>query len=116
MFLKETCNGSIKGWACSDGRKKRTGASKEYVTSPTLLLEAVLITSVIDAYEGKDVVVFNVPGYLLTADQYEVINMTLRGKLAELMVNTAPELYIKYVVVERGKMVLYVQLLNAFYV
>ena len=39
--------------------------------------------------------------------------MTLRGKLSKLMVKTAPGFDRKYVVIEKGKIVLYVQLLNA---
>ena len=41
--------------------------------------------------------------------------MTLRGKLAELMVKTALEVYRKYVVMKKFKIVLYVQLLKALY-
>ena len=45
--------------------------------------------------------IVDVPGSFLTTDQYEVINMTLRGKIAELMVKTAPEVYMNYVVIEK---------------
>ena len=41
--------------------------------------------------------------------------MTFREKLAKLMVKTAPEVYRKYVAIEKGEMVLYVQLLKAIY-
>ena len=42
--------------------------------------------------------------------------MRLRGKLAELMVKVAPEIYTKYVIVnKKGETVLYVRLLNALY-
>ena len=41
--------------------------------------------------------------------------MTLRGKLSKLMVKNAPEVYRKYVAIEKGKIVLYVQLLKALY-
>ena len=51
MVLKEKCDGRIKGWACADGRKYRPGSSKEDATSPTVSLEEVLISSVIDTYE-----------------------------------------------------------------
>ena len=40
---------------------------------------------------------------LLTIDQDELIKMTLRGNLAELMIKNAPEVYRKYVVIEKGK-------------
>ena len=41
--------------------------------------------------------------------------MTLREKLADLMVKTAPEVYKKYIAIEKGKMVLHVQVLKAIY-
>ena len=41
--------------------------------------------------------------------------MTLRGKLSKLMIKTTPEVYRKYVVIEKGKMEIYVQLLKAIY-
>jgi hypothetical protein len=42
--------------------------------------------------------------------------MRLRGKLAELMVKVAPEIYTKYVIINsNGETVLYVRLLNALY-
>ena len=78
-------------------------------------LEAVLITFVIDAYKGREVAIVDVHGAFLTEDHYEVINMTPGGKLAKPMVKTAPEVYRKYVVIEKGKMVLYVKLLKALY-
>ena len=81
-FLKEKCNGSVKGQACADGRKQRPWLSKEDATSPTVSLEAVLITSVIDAYGEIDVAIVEVPGSFLTDEQDETTNMTLRGKIA----------------------------------
>ena len=69
----------------------------------------------IDAFEVKYVAIIGIPGDLLMADQYEVINMTIRGKLFKLMVNTAIEVSRKYVITEIDMMVLYVQLLKALY-
>ena len=80
-----------------------------------MLLEAVLIISVIDAYEGQKVAIIDVPREFLTEDQDEVINTTLRGKLAKLMLKMAPEVYRKYVVIEKGEMVLHTQLIKALY-
>ena len=77
------------------------------------MIEAVLIKSVIDTYEERKVAIVNVPRDFLKADKYETINMTLRGKLSEIMVKAALEVYIAYVIIEEGEMVLYVQLLKA---
>ena len=41
--------------------------------------------------------------------------MTLRGDLAELMVKTSPEIYQKYVVIEKRRILLYVLLLKSLY-
>jgi hypothetical protein len=60
-------------------------------------LEYVLITSTIEAYEGREVAVVDIPGAYLSADMDEEVIMLLRGRLAELMVKTAPKIYRKYI-------------------
>ena len=58
----------------------------------------------------------DLPGAFLTTDQEEILHMVLRGKLAELLVLAAPEIYTPYVCIdEHGKMMLYIQLLKALY-
>ena len=69
----------------------------------------------IDAYEGQEVTIIDLPGAFLMVDQDEMINTTLRGKLAKLMLKIAQEVYRKYVVIEKGEMVLHEQLLKALY-
>jgi hypothetical protein len=90
MFLKEKRDGSIKGRACADGRKQREGSTKSDTTPPTVALESALITATIDAHEGREVAIIDVPGAYLMADMDEEVFMCLRGRLAELMVKTAP--------------------------
>jgi hypothetical protein len=99
MLLKEKRDGSIKGRACADGRKQHEGATKGNTTSPTISLEVVLITSTINAFEGRDVTIVDVLGAFLTADMDEDVFMCLRGPLTEIMVKPAPEIYHKYVYV-----------------
>jgi hypothetical protein len=116
MFLNEKRDGSIKGRSCADGRKQREGSTKSYATSPTVVLKSVLITATIDAFEKREVAIVDVPGAYLTADMDEEVFMCLRGKLAELMVKTAPEIYRKYIYVgPDNKSVLYVKLQKALY-
>jgi hypothetical protein len=52
-------------------------------------LESVLIIATIDAFEGRDVAIVDVPGAFLSADMDEEVVMTIRGRLAELMVKAA---------------------------
>jgi hypothetical protein len=74
----------------------------------------MLITSTIDAFEGRDVAIVDVPGAFLTAGIDEEVIMCIRRRLAELVVKTAPEIYRKYIYVGNdNKPVLYVKLLKA---
>jgi hypothetical protein len=116
MFLKEKRDGTIKGRTCADGRKQRETAEPGAATSPTVSLESVLITSTIEAYEGREVDVVDIPGDYLSADMDEEVIMLLRGRLAELMVKTAPNIYRNYITVDaKNQPVLYVKLHKALY-
>jgi hypothetical protein len=53
----------------------------------------VLITSAIEAYEGRHFAEVDVPGAFLSADMDEEVLMTLLGRLAVLMVKTVPNIY-----------------------
>jgi hypothetical protein len=80
-------------------------------TPPTVSLEAVLITATIDAYEERDVAIIDVPGAFLSADMDEEVIMTIRGRLAELMVKAAPNIYRKYITIDANNQpILYVKL------
>ena len=58
----------------------------------------------------------DLPGAFLHADNDTFVVMKMTGKLAELMVKTAPDIYRKYVIEDSsGKPILYVQLQKALY-
>jgi hypothetical protein len=119
LFLKEKRDLTVKGRMVAGGNKQRGTMDKTEVTSPTAALESVLLTAIIDAKEGRDVAVIDIPNAFIQTrldnDEDKAI-MRLRGKLAELMVKVAPEIYTKYVIVnKKGETVLYVRLLNALY-
>ena len=60
--------------------------------------------------------VFDIPGAFLHADLDEDITMILKGRLAELMVKVAPNLYRKYIFVDaKGLAILYVKMQKALY-
>jgi hypothetical protein len=80
-------------------------------TSPTIALESVLITATIDAVEGRDVALVDVPGAFLSANMDEEVIMTIRGRLAELMVKAAPNIYRKYITIDaNNQLILYLKL------
>ena len=56
------------------------------------LLESVMITSVIDAKEGRDVAIIDIPNaFVQTKMEGKRVIMKMQGKLAELLVEIAPE-------------------------
>ena len=63
--------------------------------------------------------IIDIPNAFVTTrveDKNDIFIVRLREKLAELMVATAPEIYKKYVSVNRmGELVLYVEALNALF-
>ena len=79
----------------------------------------MLLTSTIDASEERDVAVIDIPNAFIQTriKNYEdKVIMRLRGKLADLMIKTAPEIYRKHITINRkGETVLYVRDLNAIY-
>jgi hypothetical protein len=78
--------------------------------------ELVFITAVISTHEGRNVACSDIPGTFLHADVNEDITMVLKDRLAELMVQVAPNLYRKYIAVDRkGTAILYIKMQKALY-
>jgi hypothetical protein len=76
----------------------------------------VLITATIKGFERRDVAIVDVPGSFLTADMDKEVTMCLRGRLAELMVKTAPNIYRKFISLDNeDNSILYVKLQKALY-
>jgi hypothetical protein len=115
MFLKKKRCGKIKGRGCANGRKQRAYTSKEDASSPTVSIEALLLSCVINAKERRDVATVDIPGAFMQADMDELVHMRLEGTMAELLVQLDPKMYRKYVQTVNGKSVLYVELKKALY-
>ena len=111
MFVKKKLDVKRKGRACTDGWKQQDLYAKEDASSPTVSIETVLLTSVIDALENRDVAVTDIPGVYHTTDIDEEVHIILEGKLAEMMVLTAPEVYRTNITTSKNdKHILYVKL------
>ena len=67
----------------------------------------VFLTLTIDAKENREVVTINIPGAFLHADNEDYVIIKMVGTLVELMVKTNPKMYRQYVVLEKGRSVLY---------
>ena len=90
MFLKQKCSGQIKGWGCADSLKQPLYMGKEEKTSPTIATESVMLTSTINAKEGRDMATVDIPGAFMHSDQDEMIHLQLQGTLTDLLVKCDP--------------------------
>ncbi len=116
MFLKETGDHLVKARMCTDRLKQRGDWTKQDTTSPTMLMKAVFISTVVYAYKERNVACFDIPGAFLHTDSDKDITMILKGRLAELMVQVAPNLYRKYISVDKeGTAILYIKMQKAIY-
>jgi hypothetical protein len=115
MFLKRKRCGSIKGRGCADGRPQRQYISKEDASSPTIATESVFLTALIDAQEGREVAVVDIPGAFMQVDMDEETFVRITGKMAELLLEIDEAMYSPHLTTEKGEPVLYVELLKALY-
>ena len=116
IFLKQKRCGRIKARTCADGRPQRLLYEKIDATSPTVKTESVILTSVIDAMEGRDVAVCDIPGAFLRAFLDEDVYMVMEGVLADIMIQIAPDVYGPTATKNnKGRTVIYVKLTRALY-
>jgi hypothetical protein len=114
MCLKQKRCGKIKGQGCADGRKQRLYKTKEESSSPTVSIEALFLTCMIDTMEDQDVVTCDKPGAFMHADIDELIHIKLEGELVDLLIRLDPT-YKEFISVEFGKHVIYTKLNKALY-
>jgi len=116
MFLKEKRDGSIKARGCADGRPQRIYTNKEDASSPTVSIEAMVLSCAIVAKENRYVVVSDIPGAFLHADMEENVHMLLEGTVTEMIVKLDPLMYKEHIWYnKKGKPMMYVQLKKALY-
>jgi hypothetical protein len=117
MFLKEKRDSLVKARMCASGCKKKDGTwLKQDTTLPTVATKSVFITAIINAHKGRNVTCFDIPGAFLHADVKEDITVVLKGRLVELMVQVVPNLYKKYITVNRkGTAIIYVKMQQVLY-
>jgi hypothetical protein len=121
MFLGEKRDGTIKGRMVYNGKPTREWLSREDSASPTAALESIMLTAVIDAHEGRNVMTCDIPNAFIQAlmpevkDGNERVMMQITGVLVDMLIELNPELYGPYVVYEKNRKVLYVQVIRAIY-
>ena len=107
-------NPVIKARSCYNGKVQRGLYTKEETASPTSSIDSFFITSIKDAFEGRDVAITDVKGAYLNAKMKDVVIMRITGREVDLFVELDPSLA-EFVTYENGVKVLYVQLDKALY-
>jgi Reverse transcriptase (RNA-dependent DNA polymerase) len=120
IFLTEKKDGRIKARTCANGSTQREYTDREEAASPTALTESNLITAVIDAKQGRDVMTADIPNAFVQTEIEEKKNgekiiMKIRGTLVDMLVDIAPHEYTNFVRHEGNHKVLYVEMKKALY-
>jgi hypothetical protein len=114
MFLKQKRCGLIKGRGCVDGRPQRLWKSKQDTTSPTVMIESLFLSCVMDAYEKRDVATIDIPSAFMQAFIDELVHIKFNDEIIDLLCEVDPSLK-QYITYENGKRVLYTKLNKALY-
>ena len=113
-FLKEKHCGKVKAQGCADGRKQRLYKTKDETSSPTMNVKALFITCLIDAMEGREVMMYDIPGAFMHSEMDELIHMKLEGEIALLLIQLDLS-YKRFLTYQCGKLVIYTELNKALY-
>ena len=75
----------------------------------------MFLVAVVDAWENRKVAVLDVPGVFMQVDMDELVHTRFEGKMVDKLLEIDQDLYASYVTEEKGKKVMYVELLKALY-
>ena len=90
MLLKKKRDRLIKGGGVADGRKQREKTEPKDKKSPTVSTEEVMLTAKIDALEGLDMAVVDIPGEYMSVYMEDEVHRVFIGTLAYMMVMANP--------------------------
>ena len=111
----EKKSGNIEVRAVADDRSQRAYVDPEDAASPTVSLETLMLTCVIEAEEEKDVTTSDVSRAFLQANMDEFVRVLFTGSMVDLLMWTDVA-YMKFVyVIKREEKVIHVQLTKAVY-
>ena len=113
-LIKLKRDNELKARTVANGKKHRHLYSKEQSTSPTISHDAMMVSLIIDAIEGRDVAIADIKGAYLLADMDEYVLLRMTGQSVDILCNVNKE-YEKYVTYENGVRVIYLELSKALY-
>ena len=96
-MVKEKRDEITQARACAYGRKQKRYIPTEEVTSPTIQLEILIISLIIDAKEGGDIAIADVFGEYLKAIIMNYVLVKFTGKTIDIMCTKVSSEYKKIV-------------------
>jgi len=72
FFITEKRDGRIKGRTVADGSKQRLWINNEEASSPTVAVESVILSAIIDAKEQREVAVVDIPNAFIQTNSEKV--------------------------------------------
>ena len=113
-IIKEKRNGMLKGRTVADGRKQRAWYTKQETTSPTISNDSLMAILTVSAGEKRKIAMWDVEGAYLHAEQDNFVLVKFTGSSVDVLCQVDEE-YKSFVTIEKGKKVIYLQLLKALY-
>ena len=100
----------------TDDEKQQLYVKKTKTASPTVYLESVMITSVIDAKEERGVTITDIPVAFHSSYTDEDVIVVFCGQMVELIVDISRDTYERFVHLDKkGRKNLYLKLKKAMY-
>ena len=95
IFLTEKRDGTIKARTCANGSTQRVCCDKEDSASPTASVESIMLTSLIEAVESRDVATVDIPNAFIQTvvgrdKDGDRIVVKVRGKLVDMLMELDP--------------------------
>jgi hypothetical protein len=90
--------------------------NKEGTSSPTVAIELVSLSCIINADESHNVAAVNIFNAFLQADMNDIVHLRIDGDMATILINLAPNIYNSFLTSVCGTLTLYVILRNFPYV
>jgi len=121
FFITEKRDGRIKGRTVADESKQRLWINNEEASSPTVAVESVILSAIIDAKEQREVAVVDIPNAFIQTNSeklkshHETDIMKVKGSMADMLVEIDPDTYGPYLTKENGVSVLYLEILKTLY-
>ena len=98
IFLVQKRDDSIKARTCANGSVQRAWMGKEDSSSPTVSLESIMLTAVIEAAEGREVITIDIPNAFVQTEVQDDkdgdrIVMVVKGPLVDMLIKIQPDMY-----------------------